>query len=121
MSGGVVGPGLLQVKSDGPTFFTGGTFGMEQSIFALILCTVTGIVMLRIAIGRGHTAPAPWNRKGQARANGVPSLPLNRSRRLARHVVDDAADTAHLVDDAGTDSGEEGVVEGVAFGRHAIG
>ena len=64
VSGGVALPGLLQVKIDGPTFFTGGNFGMEQSIFALILCTLTGIVMLRIAIRRGHIVPAPWNRKG---------------------------------------------------------
>jgi hypothetical protein len=37
---------------------------MEQSVFALILCTITGIVLLVIAIRRGHMVPAPWNRKG---------------------------------------------------------
>ena len=64
VSGGVALPGLFQVKIDGPTFFTGGSFGMEQSIFALVLCTITGIVMLMIAMRRGHLVPAPWNRKG---------------------------------------------------------
>jgi len=64
VSGSVALPGLFQVKIDGPTFFTGGNFGMEQSIFALILCTLAGIVMLRIAMRRGHLVPAPWNRKG---------------------------------------------------------
>ena len=64
VSGGVSLPGLLQVKIDGPTFYTGGNFGMEQSIFALVLCTITGGVMLMIAMRRGHLVPAPWNRKG---------------------------------------------------------
>jgi membrane protease YdiL (CAAX protease family) len=63
VSGSVALPGLFQVRIDGPTFFTGGGFGMEQSIFALILCTIAGVVMLRVAMRRGHLVPAPWNRK----------------------------------------------------------
>lgn len=64
VSGGVALPGLFQARIEGPNFYTGGTFGMEQSVFALVLCTVTGIVMLVIAMRRGHLLPAPWNRKG---------------------------------------------------------
>jgi uncharacterized protein len=64
VSGDVSLPGLFQVKIEGPSFFTGGSFGMEQSVFALILCTIAGIVMLVIAMRRGHLLPAPWNRKG---------------------------------------------------------
>jgi membrane protease YdiL (CAAX protease family) len=63
VSGSIALPGLFQVRIEGPTFFTGGSFGMEQSIFALILCTIAGVVMLRIAKRRGHLVPAPWNRK----------------------------------------------------------
>jgi membrane protease YdiL (CAAX protease family) len=63
VSGGVVLPGLLQQKTEGPTFYTGGSFGMEQSVFALILCTATGIVMLVIAMRRGHIKPPPWKGK----------------------------------------------------------
>ena len=37
-------PGLFRRQIEGPSFFTGGTFGMEQSMFALILCTATGVV-----------------------------------------------------------------------------
>ncbi len=54
--------GMFQIE--GPTFYTGSNFGMEQSVFALILCTITGVVLLVIAIRRGHMVPAPWNRKG---------------------------------------------------------
>ena len=64
LSGSVALPGLLKVKIEGPTFYTGGNFGMEQSVFALILCTITGVVLLVIAKRRGHMRPAPWNRKG---------------------------------------------------------
>jgi membrane protease YdiL (CAAX protease family) len=64
VSGGVTLPGLFQDKIEGPSFITGGPFGMEQSVFALIVCTLTGIVMLRIAMRRGHLVPAPWNRPG---------------------------------------------------------
>ncbi len=63
VSGGVALPGLFQDKIEGPSFITGGDFGMEQSIFALILCTTAGIVMLVIAMRRGHLVPAPWNRR----------------------------------------------------------
>jgi membrane protease YdiL (CAAX protease family) len=63
VSGGVTLPGLLQKKIEGPSLFTGGSFGMEQSMFALILCTAAGVVMLAIAMRRGHLVPAPWNRK----------------------------------------------------------
>lgn len=64
VSGSVSLPGLFQAKIEGPSFYTGGSFGMEQSVFALVLCTTTGIVMLMIAMRRGHLVPAPWNRAG---------------------------------------------------------
>ena len=63
VSGSITLPGLFKAKIEGPTFFTGGSFGMEQSVFALVLCTVTGVVMLFIAKRRGHLVPAPWNKE----------------------------------------------------------
>lgn len=63
VSGGVKLPGLFQARIEGPTFYTGGSFGMEQSVFALALCTITGVAMLVIAMRRGHLVPAPWNRR----------------------------------------------------------
>lgn len=62
VSGAVTEPGLIRPKIEGPAFLTGGTFGMEQSVFALILCTTAGVVLLKIAIRRGHIRPPPWNR-----------------------------------------------------------
>ncbi len=62
VSGGVGDPGLLQAVIEGPDMLTGGTFGMEESIFALIYCTSAGIIMLVIAMRRGHLLPPMWKR-----------------------------------------------------------
>jgi uncharacterized protein len=62
VSGGPGEPGLLKAVIEGPAFWTGGSFGMEQSIFALVFCTTTGVILLLIAIRRGHVIPAIWKR-----------------------------------------------------------
>ena len=62
VSGSVSDPGLLKATIDGPTLLTGGTFGMEQSLFALVFCTTTGVILLMIAIRRGHILPPIWKR-----------------------------------------------------------
>jgi membrane protease YdiL (CAAX protease family) len=64
VSGGVMMPGLFKTKVEGPDFVTGGSFGMEESLGALLFCTGAGIAMLLIAMRRGHMLPAPWSRKG---------------------------------------------------------
>ncbi len=63
VSGGVADPGLLKAVIEGPAFLTGGSFGMEQSIFALIYCTSAGVILLMIAIRRGHLMPPMWKRE----------------------------------------------------------
>jgi hypothetical protein len=60
----VADPGLLRANIDGPEWLTGGSFGMEQSIFALVYCTSVGVVLLMIAIRRGHLMPPMWKRIG---------------------------------------------------------
>ncbi|MDO6963139.1 CPBP family intramembrane glutamic endopeptidase [Rhizobium alvei] len=62
VSGGVSDPGLIKSTIEGPDFLTGGSFGLESSILALILCTSAGIVLMIIAIKRGHVLPPPWKR-----------------------------------------------------------
>jgi hypothetical protein len=62
VSGAVSDPGLLKATIEGPKLMTGGSFGMEQSLFALVLCTTAGAIMLRIAIRRGHILPPIWKR-----------------------------------------------------------
>ena len=63
VSGGVSDPGLIRGVFEGPQLLTGGSFGLESSIFALVLCTGAGIVMAVLAHRRGHFLPPPWTRR----------------------------------------------------------
>lgn len=63
VSGGVSDPGLIRDTIQGPDILTGGSFGMEESVFALVLCTAAGLILLNIAIRRGHIVPPLWRRR----------------------------------------------------------
>ena len=63
VSGGYVEPGLIKPVIDGPTLLTGGDFGVESSVIAFVLCTVTGAALLVLATRRGHIVPPFWKRK----------------------------------------------------------
>ena len=62
VSGSATDPGLLKATIEGPELLTGGSFGMERSVIALVLCTTTGVILLMIAIRRGHIMPPMWKR-----------------------------------------------------------
>ncbi len=64
VSGAVADPGLLKATISGPEFLTGGSFGMEHSVFALVYCTMVGLILLMIAIRRGRLMPPMWKRAG---------------------------------------------------------
>lgn len=60
VSGSVNEPGLIRDTIQGPELLTGGSFGMEQSVVALVLCTTAGVILLIVAVRRGHIVPPPW-------------------------------------------------------------
>lgn len=62
VSGGVSDPGLIRASIEGPVALTGGSFGLESSVVAFLLCTATGLILLSIAIRRGHVVPPAWRR-----------------------------------------------------------
>lgn len=62
VSGAFEKPGLFRAVIEGPELLTGGKFGMEATIVALVICTTAALAMLAIAIRRGHIVPAPWRR-----------------------------------------------------------
>jgi hypothetical protein len=62
VSGSDSDPGLVRSAVDGPTALTGGSFGLEASLVAFLLCTATGVLLLAKAIRRGHLVPASWPR-----------------------------------------------------------
>ncbi|HUQ58851.1 CPBP family intramembrane glutamic endopeptidase [Lentzea sp.] len=51
--------GLLHLGLDGPTVLTGGTFGPEASLMALLVCSVATALMLRQAARTGRIRPRP--------------------------------------------------------------
>lgn len=63
VSGGYDEPGLIKPVIDGPTLLTGGAFGLESSAVAFVLCTTTGVILLTMAVRRGHIVPPFWRRK----------------------------------------------------------
>jgi uncharacterized protein len=62
VSGSDSAPGLIRASIDGPAALTGGSFGLEASLVAFLLCTATGLILLSIAIRRGHVVPPAWRR-----------------------------------------------------------
>jgi membrane protease YdiL (CAAX protease family) len=61
VSGNVAQQGLIRSTMKGPEWLTGGSFGVESSVLALLICTTTGIVMLVLAARRGKIVPPIWN------------------------------------------------------------
>ena len=62
VSGNDAQQGLIRSTIKGPDWLTGGSFGVESSVLALLLCTTSGIVMLVMASRRGLIVPSIWKR-----------------------------------------------------------
>jgi len=67
VSGNDAQQGMIRSTTKGPDWLTGGDFGVESSVLALLLCTTTGIVMLVMAVKRGRMIAPLWKRPGQPR------------------------------------------------------
>ncbi len=58
--------GLVSATLEGPSLLAGGGFGLEATIFALVVATSAGIWMLVKAKRAGRIVPPMWVRKGTA-------------------------------------------------------
>ncbi|MHB1271775.1 MAG: CPBP family intramembrane glutamic endopeptidase [Rhodanobacter sp.] len=54
---GSAGKGWLISNRSGPDWLSGGAFGAEASVVALLVCSVLSLVLLRIALQQGSIAP----------------------------------------------------------------
>ena len=54
VSGSDADPGLIKSTIEGPVALTGGSFGLESSLIAFMLCTTTGVVLLIMAVRKGN-------------------------------------------------------------------
>lgn len=57
---GTTSNGLLHTTLSGPTILTGGEFGPEAGLAALVVCAVPTVLFLRSAARRGLLHRAPW-------------------------------------------------------------
>ncbi len=62
VSGNDAAQGLIRSTVKGPNLLTGGSFGVESSVQALVLCTTTGIVLVIMAVKQGKIVPPIWKR-----------------------------------------------------------
>lgn len=58
--------GIVNAQMEGPVLLSGGGFGLEATIFTLVVATGAGIWMLTRAANTGRIVKPIWSRKGQA-------------------------------------------------------
>ena len=64
LSGMTIGHSLVRAQVSGPVWLTGGTFGPEASVPALLTCLVAAVALLVYASRTGSIVPCPWFKKG---------------------------------------------------------
>ncbi|WP_439491063.1 lysostaphin resistance A-like protein [Blastomonas fulva] len=62
VSGSVADPGLFKTVMTGPDLLTGGSFGLEASLIACLLCTTAGTILVMRAVRRGQVMQPFWSR-----------------------------------------------------------
>jgi uncharacterized protein len=64
VSGNAPPNGYFKSTLEGPEWLTGGSFGVEASVVALLVCSSVAVWMVVAAKRRGHILPPPWKRQG---------------------------------------------------------
>jgi len=64
---GIDGTGLVEAKLSGPELLSGGTFGLEASVIALVIATGAGLWLVVRAVRAGHVLRPWWVRRRLAR------------------------------------------------------
>lgn len=73
VSGGHGGVGLLNGRLTGSELLTGGDFGLEASLPAVLVATTAGVAILALAIRKGALVPPMWARgRVNAPADAIP-------------------------------------------------
>jgi membrane protease YdiL (CAAX protease family) len=60
---GLDGTGLVEAKLSGPELLSGGAFGLEASVIALVIATGAGVWMVARAVRAGHVVRPWWVRR----------------------------------------------------------
>jgi hypothetical protein len=64
---GIEEHGLVEAKLSGPQLISGGSFGLEASIIALVIATGAGVWLVVLSVRRGTLVHPWWVRRRLAR------------------------------------------------------
>lgn len=81
VSGGEAPLGLLITRRVGPEWLTGGDFGLEASLVAMVLATLAGLFLLWRAVRQGRLIAPIWQRKKAQSQMGESDAVLQSARR----------------------------------------
>jgi membrane protease YdiL (CAAX protease family) len=59
---GITLDSVVTPEITGPVWLTGGEFGVEASLPAVILCLIAGVIILKLAIAKGRLVKPAWRR-----------------------------------------------------------
>ncbi len=74
--------GLVQARLAGPELLTGGAFGLEASIIALVFATGCGLYLVWRAVRLGHVLRPYWVRRRLARSQETVGIDVDRDADL---------------------------------------
>jgi membrane protease YdiL (CAAX protease family) len=55
--------GMVEARLSGPELLSGGAFGLEASVIAMVIATAAGVWLVTAAIKRGELMPPWWTRR----------------------------------------------------------
>jgi membrane protease YdiL (CAAX protease family) len=88
---GIDQDGMVEARLSGPELLSGGAFGLEASIIAMVLATGAGVALVVMAVKRGEVMQPWWSRRRLARQRLENE---SRSEEAVRVDVDRDADLA---------------------------
>ena len=83
---GIDGTGLVEAKLSGPELLSGGSFGLEASVIALVIATAAGVWMVVRSVRAGHIVRPWWVRRRLARSQEAVRVDVDRDADLGAPV-----------------------------------